>query len=161
METVFRVAIIYLTILFGLRIVGKREFSQLSPIDLITLLLIPEIVSQSLTGQDYSIINAIIGVTTLLSLVFINSVLMHKSKRIETLVEGTPSILVQHGKYVIDNMNHERVTPEEIYAEMHQAGLYELSQIKWAVLECDGRLSFVPEESQAGNPVQSVEKEIE
>lgn len=161
MGTVFRVTIIYLTILIGLRVVGKREFSQLSPVDLITLLLIPEIVSQSLAGQDYSLTNAIIGVATILSLVFINSLLMHKVKRIEDLVEGRPSVLIQHGKYVVDNMNQERVSPEEIYAEMHQAGFYDISQIKWAVMESDGRLSFVPEDDEQGNPAQRVEKEID
>lgn len=62
----------------------------------------------------------------------------HKSKRIEILIEGKPSVLVQHGRDVIDNMNQERVT-----------------------LECDGRLSFVPEEDEQGNPTQSVEKEID
>lgn len=130
METVIRVAVIYLVSLVGLRLVGKREFSQLSPLELVTLLLIPELVSQSLVREDYSITNAIVGVTTLLSLVFINSLIMHKSKWVEELIEDTPSLLVQHGKLIIDNMNKERISPDEIFAEMHHVGLYRLSQVK-------------------------------
>lgn len=161
METVIRVTIIYVVILIGLRVVGKREFSQLSPMELITLLLIPELVSQSLVREDFSLTNGIIAVTTLLSLVFINSLLMQKSKRFETIMEGAPAVLVQHGEFVPDNMNKERVTPEEVFAEMHQVGFYQLSQIKWAVLESDGRISFVPEDGKQGNPIRPVEKELQ
>jgi len=162
METVIRVTIIYLVILLGLRVVGKREFSQLSPIELVTLLLIPELVSQSLVREDFSLTNGIIGLTTLLSLVFLNSLLMQKSKRFETMIEGEPAVLVEHGKFVDSTMNKERISPEEVFAEMHQVGLYQLSQIKWAVLESDGRISFVPEDArQQGNPTWPKEKELE
>ncbi|MCE7986161.1 MAG: DUF421 domain-containing protein [Caldilinea sp. CFX5] len=161
METVIRVIVIYLFVLIGLRVVGKREFSQLSPMELVTLLLIPELVSQSLVREDFSLTNAIIAVCTLLSLVFLNSLLLQKSERMADIVEGKPALLVQHGKFIADNMNKERISPEELFAEMHQVGLYQLSQIKWAVLESDGRISFVPEEGQQGNPIRSVEKEIQ
>lgn len=165
METVIRVIIIYLFVLIGLRVVGKREFSQLSPLELVTLLLIPELVSQSLVREDFSLTNAIIAVSTLLSLVFLNSLLMQKSERVANFVEGKPALLVQHGKFIVDTMNKERISPEELFAEMHQVGLYQLAQIKWAVLEGDGRISFVPEEAQQGekqgNPLRSVGKEIQ
>lgn len=134
--------------------------------ELVTLLLIPELVSQSLVREDSSLTHAIIAVCTLLSLVFLNSLLMQKSGRVADMVEGKPALLAQHGKFIVNNMNKERISPKELFAEMHQVGLYQLSQIKWAVLESDGRIAFVPEEEKRdrekqGSPLRPVEQEIQ
>lgn len=145
METVIRVAIIYLVIVIGLRLMGKREFGQLSPLELVSLLLVPEIVSQAMASEDFSITNGIIGVATLFTLVFLSAVLMHKFKPVEKLFNGDASVLVAHGRMIENTMNKERVSAEEIYAEMHKAGLDTIEQVKWAILEGDGKISIVPE----------------
>jgi uncharacterized membrane protein YcaP (DUF421 family) len=88
METVIRIALIYLVILVGLRLLGKRELSQLTPLELVTLMLIPEIVSQSMIGEVFSITNSVIGLTTIFSLVFLTSLLKHKSRRVERIIES-------------------------------------------------------------------------
>lgn len=144
METVIRIAVIYLFIMVSLRILGKREFSELTPFELVTLLLIPEIVSQSLVREDYSITNALIGLSTLFILVFVTSVITHKSKKVEEFIEGKPSILVSKGRFVPDTMNMERVTPDEVYAEMHKVGLSRIEQVQWAILESDGKITLIP-----------------
>jgi uncharacterized membrane protein YcaP (DUF421 family) len=148
METVLRVAIIYITILVGLRVVGKREFSQLAPIELVALLMIPELVSQSLVRDDFSITNALIAISTLFSLIFLSSILQFKSKWVDKALEGAPTVLVQHGQYVVQNLSKERVTPGEIFNEMRKSGLDQLKQVKWAVLETDGKISIVAEDDQ-------------
>jgi uncharacterized membrane protein YcaP (DUF421 family) len=148
METVIRVTIFYLIILIGLRVMGKREFSQLTPLELVTLLLIPEIVSQSILREDFSLTNGMVAISTLFSLVFLNSLLMQKSKKVEELVSGTPTVLVAHGRFIEENLNEERVTPGEVFGEMHKSGLDELAQVKWAVLEGDGKISVVPVKSE-------------
>lgn len=145
MEIVLRVVIVYLFILIGLRILGKREFSELSAFDLVTLLLIPEIVSQALTRDDYSLTNAFVAITTLFTLVFLTSALVHRFKRVEHLVSGAPTVLVAHGQLLTDNCNKERISPEEIFAEMHKNGIDELARVRWAILEADGRVSIVPD----------------
>jgi uncharacterized membrane protein YcaP (DUF421 family) len=144
MDTVIRVVVIYLFIVFALRIMGKREFSQLSPLELVTLLIIPEVVSQSLVREDFSLTNALIGVATLLSLTFVASVLQYRHKRVEEAMFGTPSVLVQHGRFVEESLHKEHIPPAEVFAAMHESGLEKLSQVKWAVLEQDGRISIVP-----------------
>jgi uncharacterized membrane protein YcaP (DUF421 family) len=144
METVFRVAAIYLLVFAGLRVMGKREFGQLSPLELVTLLMIPEIVSQALTGDDYSVTNAAIGVATLLVLVFATSLLMHRFKKAEQIITGEPSVLVRHGKMLEGAMNAARVSADEVFEEMHQAGLVTLDQVDWAILEPGGKISIVP-----------------
>src|SRR5690606_20120146 len=97
MEMVVRVFVIYLFVFVGLRVLGKREFGQLSPIELVTLLMIPEIVSQALSAGDSSVTSAFIGVATLLVAVFLTSVLQHRFKKFEQVVAGEPAVLVHRG----------------------------------------------------------------
>lgn len=153
METVLRVAAIYVLVYAGLRVMGKREFGQLSPLELVTLLMIPEIVSQALTGDDYSVTNAAIGVSTLLVLVFATSLLNHRFKKVEDIVNGEPSVLVRRGKMLEGAMNVARVSAEEVFGEMHKAGLKTLDQVEWAILEPDGRIAIVPLRGKVGDVI--------
>jgi uncharacterized membrane protein YcaP (DUF421 family) len=146
MQTVIKVALIYIFILIGMRIMGKREFGQLAPMELVSLLLIPELVSQAVIGEDFSMTNAIIALTTLFAIVFLSSSLAHLSKKAEDVIEGVPTVLVHEGKLLTENMNKERVTPEEIFAEMHKTGLVRLEEVEWAILAEDGKIAIVPVE---------------
>lgn len=144
METVLRIAAIYLFVLVALRVLGKREFGQLSPLELVSLLMIPEIVSQALTGDDYSLTNAFVGVSTLFVLVFATSLLMHRFKKAEVAVAGEPTVLVHRGQLFERALNLTRVTPDEVFGEMHKSGLQSLDQVDWAILETDGSIAIVP-----------------
>jgi uncharacterized membrane protein YcaP (DUF421 family) len=149
METVLRVAILYVFLVVGLRVLGKREFSQLSSTDLVMLLIVSELVQQALVGEDFSATNAVIAVSTLFLLTFLNSTLEHHSKRFSGLVTGQPAVIVYDGRFVPRTMNLERIAPDDVYSEMRKAGLAELSEVRWALLEPDGRLSFVPFRQEA------------
>lgn len=144
METVWRVALIYLFLMVGFRIMGKRELGQLGPFDLVVLLLIPELVSQAMIREDFSLTNAFIAVSTLLMLVFFTSVLTHLSKRAGAIVEGEPSVLIHRGFLVPETMNRERISPDEILGEMHKAGIETTSQVKWGILGTGGNITFIP-----------------
>lgn len=152
METVWRVATVYLFLMVALRVMGKRDVGQLAPFDLVVLLLIPEILSHAMVGEDYSVSNGIIGVATLLSLVFLTSVTVYLSKGASRVVEGRPTVLVQHGYLVPANMDRERVSPDEILSQMHESGLERLGQVKWGILGTDGKISFVPWEQGGSTP---------
>jgi uncharacterized membrane protein YcaP (DUF421 family) len=143
METVIRVILIYLVILFGLRILGKREFGQLSPLELISLLLVPELVGQSVLKDDFSLTNSLVALTSLFSLVFITSLARYLSKNVEKVISGEPTILVSHGTFIENNLHKERVDAAEIFSEMHKSGLHQLEQVKWAILESDGKISII------------------
>jgi uncharacterized membrane protein YcaP (DUF421 family) len=145
METVIRITLIYLFVFAGLRVLGKREFGQLSPIELVTLLLIPEIVSQAMVKEDFSLTNGFIGIATIFLLVFLNSVVTHVSHRFEKIVQSEPTVLVHHGNLIARNLNRERVSPDEVQGQLRMAGLERLEQVKWAILESDGKISIVPE----------------
>ena len=144
MEVVLRVVVIYVFVFAALRVLGKREFGQLSPIELVTLLMIPEIVSQALSAGDHSVTNAFIGVATLLVVVFLTSVLQHRFKKFERVIAGEPAVLVHRGQLRERAMNRNRVTPDEIFSEMHKCGLTRLDEVEWAILEGDGTIAVVP-----------------
>jgi uncharacterized membrane protein YcaP (DUF421 family) len=148
METVVRVFVIYVLILAGLRLMGKREFGQLSPSEFVILLLIPEIVSSSLNQNDTSITNAIVGFTTILILVLVTSLLTHRFKKVEKIISDSAAILVLNGKPLEKTMNWERVNPEEIMNEARKSGIDDMGKIKFAVLEPDGKISIVPMEGE-------------
>lgn len=144
MDTVLRVAASYFFILVALRVLGKREFGQLSPLELVTLLMIPEIMSQALAGEDYSLTNAFVGVATLLVLVFVTSLVVHRFKKAEFVITGEPTVLVHRGRLAERSLNVTRVTPDEVFAEMHKAGLATLDEVEWAILLTDGSIAIVP-----------------
>jgi uncharacterized membrane protein YcaP (DUF421 family) len=154
METVTRVVFIYIFIMLGLRVLGKREFGQLSPLELVTLLLIPEIVAQGLVREDFSLTNAVVGIATLFAMVFLTSLVMQHSRKAEELITGKPTLLVYDGNFIPENMNKERITPDEIYTELHKVGLEKLAQVRWVILESDGKLAVIPKEGEepSGNP---------
>lgn len=144
MEIVFRVVIVWLFVLFGLRVVGRRELSEMSPIDMVTLLLIAEIAAQALPGgEDFSLVNGLTGIATLLLLVFVSSQLHYLVPRVERAVEGRPTVLVQDGRFIYPNLDKERVTPAEVLKEVRHAGFAEIESVRWAILETDGRISVI------------------
>lgn len=152
MDTVLRVAVVYLFVLVGLRVLGKREFGQLSPLELVSLLMIPEIVSQALTGSDYSLITGLTALSTLLVLVFFTSLLVQRFERVERVIAGEPTVLVHDGAFIAEAMNRMRVTPDEVFTEMHKSGLERLQQVKWAVLEPDGSIAVLARDPPPDHP---------
>jgi uncharacterized membrane protein YcaP (DUF421 family) len=145
MDIIVRVIVVYLFLLVALRIMGKREFSQMTPMELVTLLLVPEIVSQGMVGDDFSLTNGVVGIATLFVLVYATSAATHANRRIESVVASRPTVLAHHGRLIEENLNRERISPDEVYAQLRMSGLERIDQVRWAVLESDGKIAVVPE----------------
>jgi uncharacterized membrane protein YcaP (DUF421 family) len=148
METVLRIAFIYFFLMIALRAMGKRELNKMSAFELVMLLLIPELFSQAALREDFSMTNATVATATLLTLVLLTSVISHLSKRAHEVINGVPTVLVRSGRYIEENMNRERIAPDELLAEMHKAGYETLDQIKWAILEDDGKIALIPADGE-------------
>lgn len=146
METVLRVLFVHLFLLFALRVMGKREFSEITPIELVMLLLIPELLQEALVGHDPSLTNSLIAICTLFLLVFLNSVVTYLNPRAERVVESSPSVLAHEGRLVERNMRKERITPDELLSTIHLQGYEELDQVKWAILQSNGQIAVIPKE---------------
>lgn len=156
MGVVARVTFTFVFLMVALRVIGKRELSQLSPFELITLLLIPDIFQQALIRDDFSVTSASVAAATLLSLVYITSLLSYRFKRVGRLMEGAPAVLAHDGALVPRQLDRQRVSPEDIFAEMHRAGLERLDQVRWVILGTDGRIAVVPK-ATPGLPVNPPE----
>jgi uncharacterized membrane protein YcaP (DUF421 family) len=152
METVFRVVFVFVFVWACFRILGKRELTQMSPFELVTLLFIPQLFSRALTRQDYSMTNAVIGASTLFLLVFVTSAASYRSRWVARIVQATPRVLVRRGELVEAHLNRERIPPTDIFSAMHKVGLERLDQVEWAILESDGRIALIP---RAGSPLRS------
>ena len=144
-----RVALLYAALLFAFRILGKRELGRLSPFELVTLMLVPEILSSAIQGEG-SLVNGLVGLSTLLALVLITSVLAHRFEPAGRTVEAEPTVLVAHGRMIQRALNAERIVPDELFAEMRKQGLSNLDEVAWAVLENSGNITFVPERLPSG-----------
>lgn len=147
METVIRVAIIYLFVLVALRLLGKREFGQLSPVELVMLMLIPDIVAPGIVRDDFSLTTGIVAVSTVMLLVLITSVLVHLNQRFEFMVHARPTVLVSEGVVYSESLNKERISAEEILAAARENGVESLADVRWAILQSDGKIAIVPSES--------------
>jgi uncharacterized membrane protein YcaP (DUF421 family) len=152
MDSIIRVAFFYFILMLALRVMGKREMSEMSPFELVTLLIIPEIFSPALAREDYSMTHATIGVATLFTLVILTSLLSFRFRRIERMVEGAPTVLVHNGRFLERHLKRERVTPEEVLTEMHKSGVEELAQVRWAILEVDGKIAIIQTDSKSAQP---------
>lgn len=143
MEIVIRIACVFVLLTFAFRALGKRELSQLSPFELVMLLLVAEVVAPALTAGDGSLTGAVFGAATLLFLTFVHSLLTYRFKWFRSIAEAPPSLVVRHGRIDERVMHMEWVRPDEIFSEMHKAGIERLEQVKWGFLEPDGKMSFV------------------
>jgi uncharacterized membrane protein YcaP (DUF421 family) len=124
-------------------VVGKRELSSLEPFDLILLIILGDAIQQGLTQDDYSVTGAIIVVTTFAILQVTVSFVGFRFRFLRRVLEGDPVVIVQDGRLIERNLKRERLTPEEVAAEARQHQIESLDDVKWAVLETNGAISFI------------------
>jgi uncharacterized membrane protein YcaP (DUF421 family) len=142
-ELIVRAVAVYVFLFALLRFLGKKHVGELAPFDLVVLLILSETVSSALSGGDESLIGGLISATTLIGLVQLVSYLSWRSKRIARFLEGTPKILVCHGARNKDAMEQEQVTVTELLEALRHNGHANIGDIRTAILENDGKISFV------------------
>jgi len=143
MDIVLRGIVLYLFVVFVMRVTGRRELSSLSPVDLVLLIVLGDAIQQGLTQSDYSVTGAIIAVSTIATLSVGSSYLGFRSKRARNVLEGQPIVVVERGKLVDDNLQRERMTADDVEEEMRQAQIGSLEEVEWGILETNGSISFI------------------
>lgn len=142
-EIVLRTTIIYVVVLIGIRITGKREVGQLTPFDLVLLLLIANAVQNAMTGPDTSVIGGIIAAATLLVVNTLMSRVVLRHKRIRRIVEGTPTLLIHAGNVLTKNLEKEHITLQELDQALREHGVSSTADVYIATLEIDGSISVI------------------
>jgi uncharacterized membrane protein YcaP (DUF421 family) len=143
-DLVIRAVIVFFVVFLITRVVGRRELSTMEPFDLILLIVTGDLVQQGVTQSDYSLTGAVTVITTIALLTVALSYLSFKVPRLRPVLDGEPLVLVQDGKVIERNMRRERITIEELLAEARQQQLASLDQVRFAVLETSGAISFIP-----------------
>jgi uncharacterized membrane protein YcaP (DUF421 family) len=145
-EVVIRSAIVYLFIILGIRIFGKKELSQLSVIDLVFILLISNAVQNAMVGQNVSLLGGVIAALTLFVLNYLLKNLFYRSKRINEWIQGDPLMLIYHGKVVPEHMAKAKISMSELEAAVREHGVEEIKEVDLAVLEVDGNISVLSDQ---------------
>jgi uncharacterized membrane protein YcaP (DUF421 family) len=143
MDLVFRTVFVFLLILVITRAVGRRELSSMEPFDLILLVVIGDLVQQGVTQSDYSLTGATTVIVTMAVLVVMTAWLSFRFARLRPLLEGQPTLLMADGRILDVNLRRQRMTTEELRAEARQQSIGSLDDVRYAVLETNGKVSFV------------------
>jgi uncharacterized membrane protein YcaP (DUF421 family) len=142
-EIVIRTAVIYLLVLVGVRLTGKREVGQMTPFDLTLLLLLSNAVQNAMTGSDTSLAGGAVAAITLLVLNYVVAEASGANRRFRKLVQGSPALLIHDGKLVMTHMAKEHVTLDEVQRACREHGINSISEVALGVLEVDGSISLL------------------
>ncbi len=145
MDAVLRATAIYLFLLVLMRIAGRRTLAQMTPFDLVLLLIVAEATQQGLLGNDFSVTNAFLVITPLIGLDVLVTSLTHRSQWLDRWVNSLPIVLIQDGEVLDDRLDKARVDKEAILEQARATqGIERMEQIKYAVLERGGGISIIP-----------------
>lgn len=147
MDIVIRAAVIFIFVFVLTRLLGRRELSSLEPFDLILLVVVGDLVQQGVTQSDYSVTGALLAVSTISLLTVGLSYASYRSGRLRPILAGEPIVLVENGEAVERSLRRQRLTVEEIEAEARLSQISSLEQVRWAILETNGKISFVEKSS--------------
>lgn len=142
-EIALRTVIVYFVLLIAIRFAGKREAGQLTPFDLVVLLLVSNAVQNAMTGDDHSVTG---GVVSAITLVVVNYVLVHvtfKTTRLRRMLEGMPVVLVSHGEIQHRNLAREGLSVDGLMSQLRQHEVDSIEKVELAMLEVDGTVSVI------------------
>ena len=151
MDIVLRATVIFLALYVLMRLMGKRELGQMTPFELIVLVVIGDLIQQGVTQNDFSLTGAIIAVSTIAFWALVFSWISYLSPWAERLLEGEPRVIVRDGELIRGNLRRNRLTPGEIESEMRLAGISHMRDVAWAILEARGKISFIQRPQSAGD----------
>ena len=143
-----RTIFLYIFIIAGIRLMGKRQVGELEPSELVLALLIADLAAVPMQDFGIPLLTGVIPILTLLCITMALSVLTMKSIRFRAIVCGKPSIIVENGKLLQEEMRKNRFTVDELLLEVLMKGITEISSVKYAILETNGQLSVLPYASQ-------------
>jgi uncharacterized membrane protein YcaP (DUF421 family) len=143
MDLVLRAIVVFTFVLVLTRVIGKRELSSLQPFDLVLLIVLGDALQQGLTQDDYSLTGAILVVSTIALLQVLVSWISFRFPKSRPILEGEPIIVVHDGDVIERNLARERLTVDDIAEEARKQQIAHLSDVKFAILETSGSISFI------------------
>jgi len=142
-EKIARPIVVYVFLILGLRLAGKRELAQLNPFDLVVLLTLSNTVQNAIIGDDNSVTGGIVGAATLLLVNHAVVRYLYTHERLDRFIEGEPDVLVADGRVLADRLERELITRAELEAAAHRQGFASLDDVYRATLEPGGGICFI------------------
>ncbi len=146
MSTVLKAAAAYLVVLFAMRLIGRRTASQQAPFDMVVLFLFGGMTTTAILGEDRSFTAAMTGIFTVGLMHVLVGWLKLRSTLIERIVDGTPIVVFDEGRWSEDAMRKLRMQEADIRTAMRQQGMIEMDAMRYAIIERDGTISIIPKE---------------
>ena len=147
MDSVVRAAVMYLALMVLFKIAGRRSLAELTTFDFVLLMIIGEATQQALVGNDFSLTNSMLVIITLIALDVGLSLLKQRSQWVQRLIDGGPTIIVENGKILHQRLRNTRLVEADIMeAARSSQGIETLEQIKFAIIERNGKISVIAQE---------------
>jgi len=162
-EKILRPIVVYVFLVLGLRLAGKRELAQLNPFDLVVLLTLSNTVQNAIIGDDNSVTGGIIGAATLLLLNYLVVRFLFRHEKIDRFVEGDATILIENGVILEDRLTKELLSIQDLRAAAHKQGFGDLQEVDRATLDPGGTICFTgkkpaPEEERHRQLMQRLDR---
>lgn len=152
MDIVARAAVMFVVLYLLLRIMGKRELGQMTPFELVVMVVLGDLIQQGVTHNDFSLTGAILATATFAFLAIAMSWLTYLFPRAEKLLDGEPRVVIRDGALLKENLRRDRITQSEVESEMRLAGIAHMEQVAWAILETQGKISFIKKDGSEIRP---------
>jgi uncharacterized membrane protein YcaP (DUF421 family) len=159
MDVMLRATVMFAVLYLLLRLLGKREIGQLTPFELVVLVVMGDLIQQGVTHNDFSLTGAVLAVSTFAFWALVMSWLTYVSPRLERLLDGSPRVLIRDGVLLERNLRRDLMTRGEVEAEMRLAGIARMEDVAWAILETQGKISFIRRDEGAGSPSVQQDRE--
>jgi len=143
MDIVVRSTAMFAAIFLLLRLMGKREIAEMTPFDMVLLIVMGDLIQQGVTHNDFSLTGAALAISTFAFWSLVMNWLSFRFRWAERLLDGRPSVIIRDGTVLEENLARNRITRSEIESEMRLAGISRLGEVAWAILEPDGKISFI------------------
>jgi uncharacterized membrane protein YcaP (DUF421 family) len=143
LEIVLRTSAVYVLVLVGIRLTGKREVGQMTPFDLTLLLLLSNSVQNAMTGPDTSLIGGAAAALVLLTLNFFLAEVSGLNRRFRKMIQGSPTLLIHNGECITSHMAKEHISMDELNRALREHGVACIGDAALAVLEVDGSISVL------------------
>lgn len=147
MDSVLRAAAMYLALMVLFKIAGRRSLAELTTFDFVLLMIIGEATQQALLGDDFSLTNSVLVIVTLIAIDIGLSLLKQRSVWVSRIISGEPTIVVENGKVLHERLRHARLAVADVMEVARSSqGIETVDQIKFAIIERNGKISVIPQE---------------
>ena len=149
MDIVLRATAMFVLLYVLIRLLGKRELGQMTPFELVLLVVMGDLIQQGVTHNDFSLTGGMLAIGTFAFWALTLSWATYLVPKLKNALEGEPRVIVKNGKIIEANLRRDRLTRDEILSEMRLAGIGRLADVEWAILEPQGKISFISKDSTA------------